>query len=452
MEPAIHGGAAAELNAFVGRGRELDELRALAADARALMLCGAGGIGKTRLAVRLLAELAPGYPDGTWLVELADLRQPDLVVSRIASVIGVTEEPGRPLLATLADALRSRQMLVCLDNCEHLIDACAHTCQRLLAASPGLRVIATSREPLRVAAETVWQVPPLSLPPAEPTAELAAEPAAEGWPARSDALTLFADRAAAARPGFTLGPDNLPAVTEICRSLDGLPLAIELAAAWVRVLTVEQIADRLSDRFKLLNSAGRTAPPRHRTLRAAIDWSHNLLSPPEKILLRRLSVFASWPLEMAEEVCAQGAGIAAADIVDLLTGLADKSLIIAEQFPRGQIRYRMLDTIREYAAARLAEAGESGELQARFRGYTVRVTEEQAMIGMARVAATWSARVEVIHRFGAETANLRQVLGRALADGDLDAGLRICVSMRPVWIIQGSFAEGAGWMDAFLAQ
>ncbi len=483
MKSRIHGDVAAEFNAFIGRDRELRELRVLAAGARALTLCGAAGIGKTRLAVHLVAELAGGYPDGAWFVQLADLRQPELVASRIASVIGVTEEPGRPLLATLADALRSRRMLLCVDTCEHLIEACAHACQRLLASSAGLMVIATSREPLRVAAETVWQVPPLSLPAgAEAGAREAvgagkgagrigargagaregraregragAGGSGSGVAGRSDALRLFADRAAAAKPGFALGPANLRAVTEICRSLDGLPLAIELAAAWVRALTVEQIAGRLTDRFKLLNSADRTAPARHRTLRDAIDWSHDLLSPREKILLRRLSVFADWPLEMAEQVCAQATGdydLAPDEILNLLTGLADKSLVVVEPVVRGQIRYRMLDTIREYASARLAEAGESELMQRRFRAYAVAETEDLSMMGMAQVSAPWSARVDAIMRFDADTANVRQVLGRALADGDIESGLRICVSMRVGWIIQGSFAEGAGWTDAFLA-
>src|SRR6516164_5850756 len=234
-----------EPNSFVGRERELGELRQFARSIRAVTLCGSGGIGKTRLALRVLAGLTGEFPDGVWFIELGDLRQPELVVSRVASVIGVEEEPGRPLLDTLADALRPR----------------------LLASSPGLRVLATSREPLRVAAETVWQVPPLSLP----------EPGAAGAPeelGRYEAIRLFRDRAAAAVPGFALTPANLPAVAALCRSLDGVPLAIELAAAWVRVLSVEQIVARLDDRFRLLTSGDPTAPARQRTLRAAIDWSH----------------------------------------------------------------------------------------------------------------------------------------------------------------------------------
>jgi predicted ATPase/DNA-binding NarL/FixJ family response regulator len=459
MVRGIHSGASAELNAFIGRERELGELHELAHASRALTLCGAAGIGKTRLALRLIGELAPGYADGAWFVELADLRQPELVVTRIASVLGVTEEPGRPLLATLADALRPRRALIGLDNCEHLVDACARVCHRLLASSPGLRMIATSREPLRVAAETIWQVPPLSLPqPGGGPGPHAAGSDALG----SDALRLFADRAAAVEPGFTLAPANLIPVSAICRSLDGLPLAIELAAAWVRALTVDQIQARLADRFRLLSSAERTAPPRHRTLRAAIDWSYDLLTPIEKILLRRLAVFADWSLDSAEQVCADthpeggreaAAELAEQDIFDLHVSLADKSLIIAEddQHRKGATRYRMLDTIREYASERLAEAGEDDLLHARFRDYVVCEVEHRAFVGMARATATWQERVDHIHRFEAEQANIRQVLGRCLAAGDAELGLRICMAMRPGWIVQGSFAEGTGWIDAFLA-
>jgi predicted ATPase/DNA-binding CsgD family transcriptional regulator len=452
MRSRVHGIAGAELTAFVGRERELRELRDAAATTRALTLCGAGGIGKTRLAVRLLGELAPGFADGAWFVDLADLRQADLVAARIAAVLGVIEEPGRPLLATLGDAIRARELLIVLDTCEHLIDSCAHVCQHLLASSPGLQVIATSREPLRIAAEAVWQVPPLSLPPAGAGVGPGDEPGGpsdEPGGLDGDALRLFAERAAAARPGFAVGPSNKEAVTAICRELDGLTLAIELAAAWVRALTVEQIAARLADRFALLSSSGRTVAPRHRTLRAAIDWSYELLAPQERVLLRRLSVLAGWPLDMAEQVCADDM-LAAPDVLDLLTALADKSLVIAEPGHRGQVRYRMLDTVREYAAARLDEAGETAALHARFRDYAVREVEHANLVGMAQLEAPWSERVYVFRRFEVETPNLRQILGRCVADGDAEAGLRICTGMRPVWIVQGSNAEGAGWIDALL--
>jgi predicted ATPase len=295
------------------------------------------------------------------------------------------------------------------------------------ASSPGLRIVATSRDPLRVTAETVWQVPPLSLPPDAQT-----EVSAGGiWPPRSDALKLFADRAATAQPGFTLGPGNLAAVTGISRSLDGLPVAIELAAAWVRMLTVEQIAARLDDRFRLLSSSDRVAVPRHRTFRAAIDWSHDLLSLPEQILLRRLSVFVGWSLEMAEGVCAYegGDGIPVVEIIDLLTALADKLLVIADNDPQGMVRYRMLDTIRAYAAAGLTEAGESARLHDRFREYAAAECERLALIAMAQVSATWADRVAAIHWMEVETPDLRLLLGRMLVRGDAESGLR--ADLRP---------------------
>jgi predicted ATPase/DNA-binding NarL/FixJ family response regulator len=430
-----------EPNAFIGRERELTELIELARASRALTLCGAGGIGKTRLAGRMLARLAADYPDGVWFVEFADLRQPDLVESRIASVMGVTEEPGRPLIETLADVLRPRRVLLALDNCEHLIDSCARVCQRLLASSEGLRVIATSREPLRVAAETVWQVPPLHLPPAR---------AASDELLSSDAIRLFADRAAAARPGYAVGMDGgLELVASVCRVLDGLPLAIELAAAWVRVLTVEQIAARLDGQFRLLRSDERAGPARHRTLRAAIDWSYELLTPGEQILLRRLSALAGFALDMAEQACS-GEDLPAGQVLDLLTSLADKSLVVVDPDPSGQFRYRMLDTVRAYAAARLAEAGETTMMAHRLRDYALSEVERSHSIGMAMTAAPWAARVETFRRFEAEQPNLRQVLGRCVAERDAQTGMRICASMRPVWIVQGSFAEGAEWFDAFL--
>jgi predicted ATPase/DNA-binding NarL/FixJ family response regulator len=431
-----------EPNSFIGRERELGELRQFARSMPAVTLCGPGGIGKTRLALRVLAGLTGDFPDGVWFIELGDLRQPELVVPRVASVIGVEEEPGRPLLDTLADALRPRRLLLALDNCEHLIDSCARLCHWLLARSPGLRVLATSREPLRVAAETVWLVPPLSLP----------EPGAAGAPeevGRCEAIRLFRDRAAAVAPGFALTPANLPAVAALCQSLDGVPLAIELAAAWVRVLSVEQIVARLDDRFRLLTSGDPTAPPRQRTLRAAIDWSHDLLAGREQVLLRRLSVFVGWSLEMAEQLCS-GDDLPAAEVLGLLASLADKSLVVADTKAHAQARYRMLDTIREYAASRLDEAGETALMRRRLRDYSLREVEYLHRVGMALIPAPWSATVETFRRFDVEAGNLQQVLSHCLAEGDAETGLRICAAARPVWIVRGSFAEGIEWLDAFL--
>ena len=331
-----------EPNSFIGRERDIGELLQILPTTRALTLCGPGGIGKTRLALRVLAAAADAFPDGVCLVELADLREPDMVVSRVAAAAGISEEAERPLIDTLADALRPRRLLLVLDNCEHLVEACAEVCRRLLASSSGLRVLATSREPLRGAAETVWDVPPLSVPPAnEGLAEVEAQ--------RYEAVRLFADRAAARRPGFAVDRGNAAAVASICRALDGMPLAIELAAARIPVLSVEQISARLSDRFRLLTAGDRSAPPRQRTLRAAIGWSHDLLTARERVLFRRLSVFAGWSLEAAEQVCADEE-IPAGDVLDLTAALVDKSLVLREAEALGQARYRMLDTIREYAA------------------------------------------------------------------------------------------------------
>jgi predicted ATPase/DNA-binding CsgD family transcriptional regulator len=435
----VHGNLSEEPNSFIGRELELTELRRLIGSARALTLCGPGGIGKTRLALRMLAALADDYPDGVWFVELADLRQPELVVSRICSVLGVTEEPGRPLVETLEYALRSRRVLLGLDNCEHLIGSCAWVCQRLLAGAPELRVVATSREPLRVAAETVWQVPPLSVPVEASTESIRC----------FEAVRLFADRAAAAHPGFDVDQANAAAVAAICRALDGLPLAIELAAPWVRVLSVEQIAARLGDRFQLLTSDDRTAPHRQRTQRAAIDWSYDLLTEPERVLLRRLSVFVGWSLEMAEQVCAS-ADLPADEILDLLTALVDKSLVAVDGEVVGQTRYRMLATIRDYAASRLAEATEAAATQQRLCDYALAFAEHSMLVGMAMVTAPWSARVDVFRRFDADADNLRQVLRWCLETGDAESGLRICTAVRPCWIVRGLFAEGAEWFDSFL--
>jgi predicted ATPase/DNA-binding CsgD family transcriptional regulator len=419
-----------EPNSFVGRESELGELRELVRETRVLTLCGAGGIGKTRLALRILAAVADQFPDGVWFVELADLRQPDLVVWRVAAAVGITEEPGRPLLDTLADALRYRRMLLALDNCEHVIEVCARLSQRLLAHAPGLHMLTTSREPLHVAAETVWQVPPLSVAP--------------------ESVRLFVDRAAASVPGFAIGPGNQEAIAALCRDLDGIPLAIELAAARVRALSVEQIRDRLADRFGLLTTGDRTAPERQRTLRAAIEWSHDLLTPQEQVLMRRLSVFAGWSLEMAESVCSDSL-IPRAEVLDLLAALVDKSLVVREPEAFGQARYRMLDTIREYAAARLAEASMADEFHRRFASYSVGETEREAAIGLAQVPGSWAERAAAFRRFDLEAKNIAQVLQWCLAHGEVEHGLRLCTAVRSPWLVRGMYSEGSGWLDTFLA-
>ncbi len=427
-----------EPNRFIGREREIADLRRMLRQARALTLCGPGGIGKTRLALQILAAAAEEFPDGTFLVELADLRQPDLVVSRVAAALGVSEEAGRPLADTLADALRPRRLVLALDNCEHLIEACAEVAGRLLASSPGLRLLNTSREPLRIAAETVWQVPPLSVAPAGAEA------------LRYEAVRLFGERAAAAHPGFVVDAGNAAAVADVCRALDGIPIAIELAAARGRVLSPEQIRARMDDRFGLLTAGDRSAAPRHQTLRATIEWSYELLAPAERVLFRRLSVFSGWSLEMAEAVCADRE-IPAADVLGLIAALMDKSLVAPEPAVLGQARYRMLDTIREYAAGLLADAGESAAFELRLREYGLRTAERNLAVGMARVPASWAARVDTFRRYDVEAGNLAQVLDWCLAHSDAETGLRMCAAVSPCWIVWGTFAEGREWLDPLLA-
>ncbi len=428
-----------EPNSFVGRERELDELRKFLSATRLLTLTGPGGIGKTRLALRTLAAMADEFPDGACYVELADVTNPDLIVTRVASAIGVAEEQGRPLLDTLADALRPRKLLLALDNCEHLVDTCAEICQRLLVCSPELRVLTTSREPFRIAGETVWPVPPLAVTPPDPADALSPGEAAQ----------LFTERASATLPGFALTPSNAGAVAALCRALDGIPLAIELAAARVRALSVDQIRLRLADRFALLTTGARTAPPRQRTLRAAIDWSHDLLAEQEQVLLRRLSVFAGWSLEMAERVCPDQR-IPADDILDLLAALVDKSLVVREPEALGQARYRMLDTIRAYAAEKLAAAVEAAAVERRLRDYVLAVAEWNFAVGMALVPAPWQDRVDVFRRYDVDASNVWPVLSQCLADGDVRAGLRICSAVLPCMLVRGEFALGCEWLDAFL--
>jgi predicted ATPase/DNA-binding CsgD family transcriptional regulator len=440
--PPAPGNLPAEPNSFIGRERDLSELALLISDVRALTLCGPGGIGKTRLAVRLACDLVPEFPDGAWLVELADTADADLLPRRVAATFGIREEQDRPLMATLAEALRARRLLLILDTCEHIVDACAELVQQLLASCPSLRVIATSREPLRVRGETVWRVPPLSVP-------AGSDPESLTDLARHEALQLFAERASAARSGFALGRDNAAAVARLCLTLDGMPLAIELAAARVRALSVEQIASRLDDRFRLLASGDRTAPPRQQTLRAAVDWSYELLSEPEQILLRRLSVFAGWNLDMAEQVCADEQ-IPAGTVLDLMAALIDKSLVTFDHELRGESRYRLLDTIKEYAASRLTASGEEDSLRLRHRDDLLRYGEYVVSQAFVRGAPSWPERVALYRAITVDLANYRLALATSLRRGDTAEGLRMCGAMRNPWVTHGDVTEGAGWFDRFL--
>ncbi len=449
----LSGNLPAEPNSFIGRERDLAELAKLLSEVRALTLSGPGGIGKTRLAVRLARDVIAsagnsgpdfggrgraGDLDEAWLVELADWH--GQTAQQVATTIGIREEQGVPLAQTLAEALRSRHMLLILDTCEHQVSDCATLVQLLLARCPWLRIIATSREPLRVRGETVWRVPPLDLPP---DGALGTELAAH------EAVRLFAARAAGARPGFTLTQDNTASVARLCRTLDGIPLGIELSAARVRALSVEQIADRLRDRFQLLNSGDRTAPLRQQTLRATVDWSYELLDEQEQMLLRRLAVFSGWNLDMAEQVCSDEA-IPADAVLGLLISLIDKSLVVLDGEAAGDARYRLLDTIREYAAERLAAADEQSGLSLRHRDCILSLVEETAGGMFNRGEPPWPVRREVFRRGIAEYGNFRIALATSLAHGHADEGLRLCIGLRNMWVPHGDAREAATWLDRFL--
>jgi len=446
------GNLPAEPNSFVGRERDLGDLRLLLSNVRALTLCGPGGIGKTRLAMRLGWQLGDEFADGVWLVEFADNADPALAARQVATVLGIGDEPDRPAAATVADALRNRQLLLILDTCEHVVDAIADLVRDLIAACPLLRLVATSREPLRVRGETVWRVPPLSLPSQSAPGRPLAPPADSGGTAAAEyeAIRLFVDRAAAVRPGFTLTSENRGHVVQLCRMLDGVPLAIELAAARIRALSVEQIAARIDDRFRLLASGDRTAPPRQQTLQAAVDWSFDLLTTDEQMLLRRLSVFAGWSLEMAEQVCADER-MPEPRVLDLLAALIDKSLVALEDELAGDARYRLLDTIREYAAARLHASGEQDELRQRHAQYMLGVAEGVVARAFLRNAQPWSEQVQMYYRVAAEQANFRSALAFWLDARDADNGLRLCSALRSPWVVQGDVAEGMSWFSRFLA-
>jgi predicted ATPase/class 3 adenylate cyclase len=443
-----------QLTSFVGREAELVTVRDLLHRHRLVTLTGPGGTGKTRLALQAAADaLVPtdgqtAFADGVWLVELAALADPGLVPQAVAGALGVREEPGRPLPATLTDALRPKHLLVLLDNCEHLLDACARLADALLRACPHLTVLATSREALGIAGEVTWRVPSLAVP--EGAAGRPA-PDAAGL-ARSAAVRLFADRAAAVRPGFAVTAENAAPVAQVCVRLDGIPLAIELAAARVRVLPPGQLLARLEDRFRLLTGGSRTALERHQTLQAAVDWSYDLLTGPERALFARLSVFAGgWTLEATEAVGADsddpaGGGIEPDGVLDLLTRLVDKSLVVAEEQPDGSARYRLLETLRQYAEQKLAATGgEAGAARRRHAAHYLALAEraEPELEGPRQLA--WLGRLE------AELGNLRQALRWCLEEGgSAETGLRLAAALWHFWRHQGRQREGRAWLEAAL--
>jgi predicted ATPase/class 3 adenylate cyclase/DNA-binding CsgD family transcriptional regulator len=418
-----------QLTSFVGRGRELAELNALLASTRLLTLTGTGGCGKTRLALQLAADVVDRYPGGVWWLELAPLADPTLIESALATIVGVRPLPGQTPLDAAVLRLAPVRALVLLDNCEHVLEPCARLADALLRGCPEVSVVATSREPVGVGGETTWRVPSLSLPRSLPAA---GESKAAQSLGQSDAMRLFVERAVKVWPNFTLTDDTAPSVARVCRDLDGIPLAIELAAARVRVLSVERIAEGLADRFQLLTGGARGALPRLQTLRGSVDWSYGLLVEPERRLLRRLGVFqGGFTLEACEAVCA-GDDLDRYAILDLLTSLVDKSLVLVEE--RGSRgRYALLETVRHYALERLAEAGEAGRLRDRHTEAFVALAERTEP-----KLATDPGWGEVL---GADAANLYAAIDHA-ATGEPEKALRLCAALAYWWVLTGRLVEG----------
>ena len=355
------------LSPLIGRESELAEVKELMGTTSLLTLVGVGGMGKTRFSLEVASALLDRFKDGVWFIELAPVSDPALVSRTVAEVLDVREEASRPLLDTLLEFLRRRNLLLVLDNCEHLIEGCARFAEAALRASSGLRILASSREALNIAGELAWRMPPLPTP--DPAARESGDQLLQ-----YSAVRLFVARAAFSSPSFRLTTENSAAVARVCRQLDGIPLALELAAARVKAMRIEQIAERLDDRFQLLTTGNRTALPRQQTLRSAIDWSYDLLNDSERVLLRRLSVFAGgWTLEAAETVCA-GDGIQSVDVLDLLTHLVDKSLVAPDE-KAAEPRYRMLETIRQYSREKLVAADELEQIGDRHLTFFTRQAE-----------------------------------------------------------------------------
>lgn len=429
----------APLTNFIGREREIAELLQLVPAARLLTLTGAGGCGKTRLALEVAARLRERFPDGVWQVDLSPLTDPALVTQAVASVFGIREGPHHPLSAALPGYLRNRHTLLVLDNCEHLIAACAHLADTLLRAADRLFMLATSREGLGIAGETVWRVPSLSLPdPAHGPAETLL---------RHDAVRLFIERASAVDPTFSINAANAAVVADVCVRLDGIPLALELAAARVKVLSIAQIQARLHDRFRLLTGSSRTAVARQRTLEATVEWSYRLLSGAERRLIRRLSVFAGgWTLEAAEEVTAEDAS-ERDDVLESLSRLVDKSLVNVDSDSDGNRRYHFLETVRQYARERLFEAGEAERVRNRHLAYF------HALVRRAAPELTSAEQVVWLHRLQREHDNLRLALEWCLEPPDRGVqGMELAEALGWFWLKRGYLREGQAWLERALAK
>jgi predicted ATPase/class 3 adenylate cyclase len=440
---------------FIGREREIAEIKNLLLTTRLLTLTGIGGAGKTRLSLQVAAEVLEEYPDGVWLVELAALSDPALVPQAIAWALNLRDERGRPITQTLTDYLQSKTLLLVLDNCEHLIEACAKSAELLMKACPSLKILATSREALNISGETLWRIPSLSLPNprqwSEQDARRRSAQDSASHPASTvleyEAVKLFVDRATASLPGFTMTETNAGALAQVCHRLDGIPLAIELAAARVRVMPVEEITKRLDDRFRLLVGGNRAALPRQQTLRALIDWSYDLLNAQERLLLRRLSVFAGgWTLAAAEQICA-GEGLEAWEVLTLLGALVDKSLVVFETQTDGEARYRMLETVRQYGREHLMASEELERLRTGHRDFFLQWARETTLKLHGPDQKLWLDRLETEHD------NLRTALEWCRADPDgAETELRLAWALGEFWTIRGYWHEGRSCCTMALAR
>jgi predicted ATPase/class 3 adenylate cyclase/DNA-binding CsgD family transcriptional regulator len=412
-----------QLTSFVGRGPQLTAVRKLLAEDRLVTLTGAGGVGKTRLAVEVASQVASEFADGVWYVDLAPITDPDVVPVAAARALGLLDQPGHSTMETLLRFVRDGQRLVVLDNCEHLLDACAGLVVALCGAAAGLAVLATSREPVGLSGEAILRVPSLSV--------------------ADEAVELFVDRARLAQPGFTATRDNADVVAEICERLDGIPLAIELAAARVRSLAMVEILNGLRDRFRLLTGGSRTAVRRQQTLRASVDWSHALLTEPERVLFRRLAAFmGGFDLDGAQSVCG-GGDVQRFQVLDQLTLLVDKSLVVAEN-TGAATRYRLLETIRQYALEKLGESGEADVVRSRHRDH---YTALAALLD-APADSDYEQRIEQAET---EIDNLRAAFGWSRESSDVGLALTLASSLQPLWRGRGRLREGLTWFDAALA-
>src|SRR5260221_4749546 len=423
------------LTSFVGREQEIAQLSELVTAHRLVTLTGAGGAGKTRLAIEVASRLVDAFADGVWLVELAALSDPRLVPQAVARALEVKEQPARPLVETLTDHLTSKKLLLVLDNVEHLLEGCAHLVDEIVRGSPDIAVFVTSRERLGMTGELTYRVPSLTVPGTNET--LTPETVS-----RYEGVRLFVERAKLVHPDFDLTAENASSVASICARLDGMPLAIELAAPRLRSMSVVELSQRLDQRFALLTDGSRAALPRHRTLRSLLDWSYDLLTEPEQAMLRRVAVFAGgWTLAAAEQVCA-GNGIDASDVIEQLTSLADKSVVVTVD-QAGATRYRMLETIRQYALDRLRDSGEEPRWRGCHLAHFVTLTEEffEAREGPKQQSS--------LARTTSEHDNLRAALAWSVQSNPID-GLRPAANLDVFWRIRGHLAEGREWLARLL--